>query len=330
MSTAHLVEPHLSGFQEDYNAIRHELAKVVVGHADVVEQVLIAVVAGGHVLIEGLPGLGKTLLVKSLAEILQLRCSRIQFTADLTPSDLLGTFVVMENAAGRRTFEFQQGPIFANMVLADQINRGLPKTQAALLQAMEGEEINVSTETFHLPQPFFVVGTQNPLETEGTFPLPEPEIDRFFFKVVLKAPGIDEIDAILERTTGTAAVDLLKVIDGKRLLEMRGIAGNVVLAAPGRRWVAALVAATQPDFPQAPEAVKHYVRYGASPRAGQALVLAAKVRAAARGRAEVAKEDIAAVVVPALRHRIAMNFEGQAANIAPESIIDNVLKSAKA
>ena len=204
MSTAHLIEPHLEGFQRDFDALQHELEKVIVGQAEVIEHVLIAAVAGGHVLIEGVPGLGKTVLVQTLAEILQLRFSRIQFTPDLTPSDLLGTFVVMETAAGRRTFEFQQGPIFSNLVLADQINRGLPKTQSALLQAMEGEEINVSTETFHLPQPFFVVGTQNPLEMEGTFPLPETEIDRFFFKLVVKRPSVEEIESILERTTESA------------------------------------------------------------------------------------------------------------------------------
>ncbi len=326
MSTAHLVEPHLEGFQKDFNALRHELAKVVVGQADVIEQILIAAVAGGHVLIEGVPGLGKTLLVQTLADILQLRFSRIQFTPDLTPSDLLGTFVVMETAAGRRTFEFQQGPIFSNLVLADQINRGLPKTQSALLQAMEGEAINVATETFHLPQPFFVVGTQNPLEMEGTFPLPEAEIDRFFFKLLVKGPSVEEIDAILERTTETAP-ELLTVVDGKRLLEMREIAGKVVLPAPARRWVASLVAATHPDFPQAPEAVKHYVRYGASPRAAQSLVLAARVRAAANARTEVAKEDFAAVMAPALRHRILLNFEGQAENIRPEDLIDGIVKS---
>ena len=329
MSTAHLVEPHLGGFQEDFHALRNELAKAVVGQDDVIEQVLIAAVAGGHVLIEGVPGLGKTLLVQTLADILQLRFSRIQFTPDLMPSDLLGTFVVMETAAGRRTFEFQQGPIFSNLVLADQINRGLPKTQSALLQAMEGQQINVSTETFHLPQPFFVVGTQNPLEMEGTFPLPEAEIDRFFFKLLVKGPSIDEIDAILERTTESPPAELRTVVDGKRLLEMRQIAGKVCLAAPGRRWVASLVAATHPDFPQAPEAVKRYVRYGASPRAAQSLVLAAKVRAAANGRAEVAKEDFAAVIAPALRHRILLNFEGQAENIRPEAIIDSILKSMK-
>ena len=327
MSTAHLVEPHLAGFQEDFNALRHELAKVVVGQADVIEQVLIAAVAGGHVLIEGVPGLGKTLLVQTLADILQLRFSRIQFTPDITPSVLLGTFVVMETAAGRRTFEFQQGPIFSNLVLADQINRGLPKTQSALLQAMEGQQINVSTETFQLPQPFFVVGTQNPLEMEGTFPLPEPEIDRFFFKLVMQGPSVEELDAILERTTEGVPAELRAVVDGKRLLEMREIAGKVGLAAPGRRWVASLVAATHPDFRQAPEAIKRYVRYGASPRAAQSLVLAAKVRAAANGRTEVAKEDFAATIAPALRHRILLNFEGQADNIRPESLIDSILKS---
>jgi MoxR-like ATPase len=327
MSTAHLVEPHLVGFQDHFNGLRHELAKVLVGQREAVEQVLIAAVAGGHVLIEGVPGLGKTLLVRTLAEIVQLRYSRIQFTPDLTPSDLLGTFVVMENAAGRRTFEFQQGPIFANLVLADQINRGLPKTQAALLQAMEGEEISVSTETFHLPQPFLVVGTQNPLESDGAFPLPEPEIDRFFFKVVMNRPTAEEIDAILERSTNSAPAELQVVVDGKRLLEMREIAANVVMAAPVRRWIAALVAATHPDSAKAPEAVKKYVRYGASPRAAQAIVVAAKVRAAAFGRTDVAKEDLAAVIFPALRHRLLLNFEGQAENIQPESLIESIVKS---
>jgi MoxR-like ATPase len=327
MSTAHLVEPHLVGFQDSFNALRHELSKVLVGQREAIEQVLIAAVAGGHVLIEGVPGLGKTLLVRTLAEIMQVRYSRIQFTPDLTPSDLLGTFVVMENAAGRRTFEYQQGPIFANLVLADQINRGLPKTQAALLQAMEGDEINVSTETFHLPQPFMVIGTQNPLESDGAFPLPEPELDRFFFKVVMNGASMEDIDAILERTTAAAPAELQVVVDDKRLLEMREVARNVVLAAPARRWIAALVAATHPDFAKAPAAVKKYARYGASPRAAQSIVLAAKVRAAANGRTDVAKEDLAAVIVPALRHRIVLNFEGQAENIRPESLIDGIVKS---
>ena len=326
MSTAHLVEPHLAGFQDHFNGLRHELSKVIVGQREAIEQVLIAAVVGGHVLIEGVPGLGKTLLAQTLADVMQLRYSRIQFTPDLTPSDLMGTFVVMENAAGRRTFEYQQGPIFANLVLADQINRGLPKTQAALLQAMEGDEINVSTETFHLPQPFFVVGTQNPMESDGTFPLPEPEIDRFFFKVVMNGPSAEELDAILERTTGAPA-ELQVVIECKRLMEMREIAGNVVLPVPARRWIAALVAATHPQSPKAAEAIKKYVRYGASPRAAQAIVMAAKVRAAACGRTDVAKEDLAAAIAPALRHRLLLNFEGQAENVRPEDLINSIVKN---
>ena len=328
MSTAHLVEPHLAGFQEDFNALRHELAKVVVGQADVIEQVLIAAVAGGHVLIEGVPGLGKTLLVQTLADILQLRFSRIQFTPDLTPSDLLGTFVVMETAAGRRTFEFQQGPIFSNLVLADQINRGLPKTQSALLQAMEGEEINVSTETFQLPQPFFVVGTQNPLEMEGTFPLPEPEIDRFFFKLVMQGAE--------RRRDSTRSWNARRKAPRRNFARWSMASGCWKCGRSPARWDWPPRAAAGslrwwrpriPTFRQAPEAVKRYVRYGASPRAAQSLVLAAKVRAAANGRTEVAKEDFAATIVPALRHRILLNFEGQAENIRPESLIDSILKS---
>jgi MoxR-like ATPase len=262
--------------------------------------------------------------------VLQLRFSRIQFTPDVMPSDLLGTHVIMETPQGRRTFEFQQGPIFANMVLADQINRGTPKTQSALLQAMEGEAISVATETFHLPQPFFVLGTQNPLEMEGTFPLPEPEIDRFFFKLVMKTPTCEEIEAIIERTTEGTPPETRVIADGKRLLEMRGIAREIAIPAGARRWAAMLVSATHPDFPQAPEKVRRYVRYGASPRAAQALVLGAKVHAAAAGRAEVSKDDMLAVVAPALRHRILLNFEGQAENIRTDDLIDNILKSAKA
>ncbi len=270
---------------------------------------------------------GKTLLVRTLAQIVQLRYSRIQFTPDLTPSDLLGTFVVMENASGRRTFEFQQGPIFANLVLADQINRGLPKTQAALLQAMEGEEINVSTETFHLPQPFLVVGTQNSLESDGTFPLPEPEIDRFFFKVVMNRPTAEEIDAIVERSTNGAPAELQVVVEWQAAA---GDAGDCGQCGDGRTGAAvdrrACGGHASGFAPRPPEAVKKYVRYGASPRAAQAMVMAAKVRAAACGRTDVAKEDLAAVIVPALRHRFLLNFEGQAENVRPESLIESIVK----
>jgi MoxR-like ATPase len=246
------------------------------------------------------------------------------------PSDLLGTYVVMETAQGRRMFEFQKGPIFANMILADHINRGMPKTQSALLQAMEGEPINIGAETFHLPEPFFVLGTQNPMEMEGTFPLPEPEIDRFFFKLAAAPPTCEELDGILERTTEGEPPEVRPIVDGKRLLEMRDVARRIYVAAPVRRWVATLVSATHPDFAKAPEPVRRYARYGASPRGAQALMLGAKARAAAAGRSEVSADDLAAVAAPALRHRIILNFEGQAENIRTETLVESILQSVKA
>jgi MoxR-like ATPase len=328
MSNASSIEPLLGGFQEDFDTLRREIAKVVVGNADVIEGVLIAAVAGGHVLLEGVPGLGKTLLVETLADVVRLTFQRIQFTPDLMPSDLIGTYVVMENAQGRRVFDFQQGPIFANLILADQINRGVPKTQAALLQAMEGESISVAHETFKLPQPFFVMATQNPLEMEGTFPLPEPEIDRFLLKLVVAPPTCEQIEEIVERTTQAEPAEIRVITDGQRLLEMRKIARAVSLPAPLRHWAVGLVAATQPDSPQAPEMVRRCVRYGSSPRGAQALVMAAKVRAAAAGRADVSQADLGASLHAALRHRIMLNFEGLAENVAPDRLIDDILAAA--
>jgi MoxR-like ATPase len=326
--SSHLIEEHLGSFRDDFMTMRHELAKVVVGMDEAVGQVLTAAVAGGHVLIEGLPGLGKTLLAESVADVLQLRSYRIQFTPDVMPSDLLGTHVIMENAAGRRTFEYQQGPIFANLVLADQINRAPPKTQAALLEAMEGETISVATETFTLPSPFMVIATQNPLDSEGTFPLPEPQLDRFFCKVLVLSPKIEEIDAILARQQQGRPV-VKHAADGGRLLEMREIAGKVGLSAADRRWVAAITASSHPGFEHASDVVKRYVRYGISPRGAQALVMAAKVTAAAEGRSTVTREDLLANVRPAFRHRILLNFEGQAENVSTESVVDAVVKGVK-
>ena len=318
----------LEHFQQDFDALRREIAKIVVGQADLIDHVLTAAVAGGHVLVEGVPGLGKTRLIRALADVLQVRFNRIQFTPDVMPSDLLGTYIVMETAQGRRMFEFQKGPIFASLILADQINRGVPKTQSALLQAMEGEPINMATETFHLPEPFFVMATQNPSEMEGTFPLPEPEIDRFFFKQVVGSPSCEEIETILDRTTGFEQPASRTIVDGKRLMEMREIARASVLEDGLRRWVATVVASTHPDFAKAPAEVKRYVRYGASPRGAQAIVLGAKVRAAAAGRGAVSKEDLAAVAVAALRHRMILNFEGQAENVRTEGLVEAVLQAA--
>ena len=313
-------------FRKDFDTLRREIGKVVVGHEDVVDGILTAVVTGGHVLLEGVPGLGKTLLVETLAEVMQVTFQRVQFTPDLMPADLLGTYVVMESAEGRRTFEFQKGPIFAHLVLADQINRSMPKTQSALLEAMEGQSISVSHETFQLPKPFFVMATQNPMEMEGTFPLPEPQLDRFFFKLRLEPPSVAQIEAILDRTTEGEPPAVMSVVDGRRILEMREIARRIPIDPGLRRRVATLVAATHPGHPEATESVRRFVRYGSSPRGAQALVLAAKVRTLVQGRGEVSADDLRAVVPAALRHRLILNFEGQAENVQPEALLDELVQ----
>ncbi len=320
-----LTDQQLRSFRDDFDALRSEVGKVVVGQPDVIDGVLIALVAGGHALIEGIPGLGKTVLVRTLAKAVELSFQRIQFTPDLMPSDLLGTYVVMETPQGRRTFEFQKGPVFSHLILADQINRGAPKTQSALLEAMEGQEITVSNETFRLPEPFFVMATQNPLEMEGTFPLPEPELDRFMLKLTVAPPTAAEIGQILDRTTESAPPTVRPVVDGKRLLEMRTIARAVSIDRGLRGWAVGLTLATCPDRPNAPETVRRLVRYGASPRGAQALVTAAKIKAAAEGRASVVESDVRGVLHAALRHRVILNFEGQDENVPPDRLIDAVL-----
>ncbi len=330
MSTGSSRDQALEHFQQDFDTLRREIAKVVVGQADLIDQVLIAAVAGGHVLVEGVPGLGKTLLVETLADVLQLRFNRIQFTPDLMPSDLLGTYVVMETPQGRRMFEFQKGPIFANMILADHINRGMPKTQSALLQAMEGEPINIGAETFHLPQPFFVMATQNPMEMEGTFPLPEPEIDRFFFKLAAAPPTCEEIG----RHPG--AHDRGRAAGGpsdRRRQAAAGDAGRGPADLRGRPRAALGGHAGfghASGFRQGPRAGAALRPLRRQPARAQALMLGAKVRAAAAGRAEVSADDLAALAVPALRHRIILNFEGQAENIRTETLVESILQSVKA
>ena len=315
----------LETFRKDFDTLRREIGKVVVGQEEVVDGVLAAVVSGGHVLLEGVPGIGKTLLVETLARVLEVSFQRIQFTPDLMPADLIGTYVVMETPQGRRTFEFQKGPLFSHVILADQINRGMPKTQSALLEAMEGESISVASETFHLPSPFSVMATQNPLEMEGTFPLPEPQLDRFFCKLVVDPPSEEQIEEILQRTTEGEPLVVMAVVDDRRILQMRQIARRVPISDEVRRLAVSLVAATHPGHQQAPETVRRLVRYGSSPRGAQALVLAAKVRALTEGRSEVSAEDLRAVARAALRHRLILNFEGQAEDVRPDLLIDQVL-----
>ena len=330
MSTTGDSQRELERFRADFEALRHEIGKVIVGQEEVIEGLLSALLAGGHVLLEGLPGTGKTVLVGALADVVELSFQRIQCTPDLMPTDIIGTYVIMETAQGRRSFEFQKGPLFANVVLAEQINRTTPKTQSAFLQAMDEDSITVSTETFDLPEPFFFVATQNPLEMEGTYPLPEAQIDRFFFKLVVRPPSSEEIEQILDRTTEAESVITRKVTDGGRIGEMSELVRKVPIAAEVRRWGIAAVAATHPDADKAPASVKKFVRYGAGPRAAQAIVLAGKIKAVLDGRYNVSTDDLRGVCHAALRHRVILNFEGLGENVSTDSVIDDVLEAVAA
>lgn len=314
-------------FREDFEAIRREIGKLVVGHSEAIADVLVALFAGGHVLLEGVPGVGKTVLAAALAEVAGLPLMRLQFTPDLMPADIIGTYVIMETPQGRRTFEFHQGPLFSNVVLADHINRGTPKTQSALLEAMEGPTVSVANEKFDLPRPFFVVATQNPQDMEGTFPLPEAELDRFLLKVSMLPPSAAELDQIIERTTGVGRPTIRPVVDSRRVAEMQTIARQFPISPEARRTAIALATATQPQSQNAPESVRRYVRYGCSPRGAQAMVLGAKVRALAEGREQASTADVKSVAHAALRHRLILGFEGQAEEVRPDGLIDDLLQN---
>jgi len=304
--------------------LRTEVRKVIVGHDALIDEVLIALFAGGNVLLEGVPGLGKTLLVKTLAQALDLRYSRIQFTPDLMPADIIGTNVVMQEEGGRRFFEFQRGPIFSQIVLADEINRATPKTQSALLEAMQERSVTAAGTQYLLEEPFFVLATQNPIEMEGTYPLPEAQVDRFLFKLRVVFPPPADLITIMDRTTGPAQPTPERVAGGAEVREMQALAREVAVAAHVKEYVARLVRATHPDAEGASLA-RRFVRYGASPRGAQALLLSAKVRALIAGRANVAFEDLRILALPALRHRLILNFEGEAEGIDPDDVIRNVL-----
>ncbi len=318
------VEEQVSAFRTEIGRLRAEISRVVVGHEDVVEGTLVALVSGGHVLIEGVPGLGKTLLVRTLGDALDLPFSRVQFTPDLMPADILGTQVLIDDPNGGRRFEFQRGPLFASLVLADEINRATPKTQSALLEAMQERSITVAKTTHMLPSPFFVLATQNPLEMEGTYPLPEAQLDRFFVKLRVHPPRGEALHQILDRTTGEATPRATRVIDGKRLLELTALARQVPIARPVQELVVKLVENTHPG-PGTPDLVRKYVRYGASPRGAQACLLGAKVLALMAGRFAVSTDDLRKIAPLALRHRLILNFEGAAEGIDPDRIIDAIL-----
>ncbi|WP_337246102.1 MoxR family ATPase [Luteimonas sp. gir] len=309
------------------DALRAAIARAVVGQAEVVEQLLVALLAGGHVLLEGVPGLGKTLLVRTLGQALDLDFRRVQFTPDLMPSDLLGTELLEEDhGTGRRHFRFQEGPVFTQLLLADELNRTPPKTQAALLEAMAERTVSHAGVTRALPQPFFVLATQNPIEQAGTYPLPEAQLDRFLLHVALGYPDADEEQAILARTTGAAENEVPRVMDAAAVLTLQALVRQVHLGEDLLAWIAALVRATRPGD-GAPQIVRDYVRWGAGPRAGQSLVLAAKARALLHGRLAATREDVAALIAPVLRHRLVLSFAAEAGQIDVDAVVAGLLRA---
>ena len=318
-------ENQIQTFRQAYTALRAELGKVIVGQDAVVEGTLIALFAGGHVLLEGVPGLGKTLLVRTLGDALDLPFNRIQFTPDLMPADILGTNIVMEIAGGRREFQFQRGPIFAHLILADEINRATPKTQSALLEAMQEHQVTAGGQLRKLGEPFFVMATQNPIDQEGTYPLPEAQLDRFFFKILVGYPSAGELTDILSRTTAGVGATVERVLTRESLLELMKLVREVPVASHVKDYAVRLVLATHPRTETAAPIASQYLRFGSSPRGGQTLLLAGKVRALTEGRFNVSYDDIQAVAATALRHRLILNFEAEAEGITTDHIISQVL-----
>jgi MoxR-like ATPase len=320
------IRHELERFRSDFGRLRSEIEKVIVGQREILDDTLIALISGGHVLLEGVPGLGKTLTVRTLADALRLSFQRIQFTPDLMPADLIGTNMVVEAPDGRKMFEFQKGPLFANVLLADEINRATPKTQSALLEAMQEHSVTVAGVTHRLGGPFFVMATQNPLEMEGTYPLPEAQLDRFFVKLLVKYPKVAELERILDRTTEMLEPRAEAVLEGPRILELSRLARQIPISDEVRRYGIALVLATHPENELASPAASQYVRYGASPRGLQAMILGAKILAILDSRYHVAREDLARMARPALRHRLILNFEGQAEGISTDVVIEKILE----
>src|SRR5258705_1550114 len=319
-------EAKIQSFRQTWQSLRTEIGKVMVGADPIVEGTLTAIFAGGHVLLEGVPGLGKTLLVRTLSEVLELSFNRIQFTPDLMPADILATNLVVENPDGRREFQFQRGPIFAYLVRADEINRATPKTQSALLEAMQEKQVTAAGEIRKLAEPFFVLATQNPIDQEGTYPLPEAQLDRFFFKLLVDYPSAAELTEVLSRTTERAKAEVNKVLDGAALLELQKLVREVPVASHVKDYAVRLVLATHPKTETAAPIANQYLRFGSSPRGGQALILAGKVRALTQGRFNVSFDDIQAVAAATLRHRLILNFEAEAEGITTDHIITQVLQ----
>ena len=315
----------LQEFSHHRQIMKQELQKVIIGQDEVIEQLFAAIFTRGHCLLEGVPGLAKTLMVSTLARILDVSFNRIQFTPDLMPSDIVGTNVLDEDESGRRSFRFVKGPIFNNIVLADEINRTPPKTQAALLQAMQEREITVGTTTYPLPEPFFVIATQNPIEQEGTYPLPEAQLDRFMFNILVGYPTAAEEEQILMATSRNEDINVNKILQGKAILNLQKLVGNVAVSEYIVQYVAALVRATRPADPTAPEFVRELVDWGAGPRAGQFLIQGGKALAALDGRFSVSIEDVKRITIPVLRHRVSTNFQAQAEGLTTEDVIQRLM-----
>ena len=325
MSSAAALEQQAAEFSARYQAVRREIGRVIVGHDDVVDGVLACLFVGGHCLLEGVPGLGKTLLVRTLAETLDLQFSRIQFTPDLMPADILGTNMVVETPEGRRAFQFQKGPIFTQICLADEINRATPKTQSALLEAMQERRVSIAGQVFPLEAPFFVMATQNPIEQEGTYPLPEAQLDRFFFKLVVGYSTRQELSTIIDRTTRAVEDKPAKAMDGAEILRWQRLIREVIIAPHVQDYIVRLTMATHPDGELAAPIANQYLRWGASPRGAQTVTLAAKVRALLAGRYNVSFEDVRRSYLPAMRHRVILNFEAQAEGVEVDHVLREIL-----
>jgi MoxR-like ATPase len=315
----------VSEFRSIVERIEDEVGKVMVGQVEIVRDVLISLIAGGHVLLEGVPGLGKTMLVRTMGEALDLDFSRIQFTPDLMPADITGTNILVETQQGGRQFAFQPGPVFANLVLADEINRATPKTQSALLEAMAEKTVTIANEMHLLQEPFFVLATQNPLEMEGTYPLPEAQLDRFFFKLIVPYPSADDLTEIVRRTTAPAPPGAQSVADGPTIRQMGLLSRQVPISSSVIDYVVRLTLATHPESDSPPDVVRRYVRYGVSPRGAQAIVLGSKIRALIEGRLNVSYEDVRAVAAPALRHRLILNFDAESSGVNADIVIADLI-----
>ena len=322
------VKKAIDHFRGAFSSIKKEISKFIVGQEDIIEDVLSAVVCGGHVLLEGVPGLGKTALVQTLAQALQLQFKRIQFTPDLLPADVVGSNILIQKN-NEKVFQFEPGPVFCNILLADEINRATPKTQSALLETMQEKRVTVAGTTHCLDQPFFVLATQNPIEQDGTYPLPEAQLDRFFFKLHVEMPSHREFAQIVKRTSGTKTPQINRVADGADIIKMGQIVRCIPIDDAILNYLVHIVRMTHPTVKQAPESVRKYVRHGASPRAAQAILAAARVRAMLAGRYHVSTDDIDSVAVPAMRHRLILSFEGEAEGITTDQLIQKIVASVR-